>query len=94
MALLFHRERRNQNPRSQRVYALFEIAYTVVDFTAALLFLVGSVMFLSEDWQTVGTWLFIVGSCCFMAKPTIRLVRELKLAAIGDTEDLAKRLNG
>ncbi|XDA97141.1 YrhK family protein [Sulfitobacter sp. LCG007] len=92
--MLFHRDRRHQNARSERVYAAFEIAYTVVDFIAALTFLLGSIMFLSEAWTTFGTWLFIVGSVCFTAKPTIRLVRELKLAAIGDTEDLAARLRG
>ena len=49
-------------------------------------------MFLSENWQTTGTWLFIAGSVLFAAKPTLRLVRELKLAAMGDTKDLAERL--
>ncbi|WP_109466307.1 YrhK family protein [Albibacillus kandeliae] len=90
--MLFHKDRRNQNPESSRLYALYEIAYTAIDFGAALTFLVGSIMFLSENWQTTGTWLFIAGSVLFAAKPTLRLVRELKLAAMGDTKDLAERL--
>ena len=60
----------------------------------AICFVIGSVMFLYESWQTFGTWLFIVGSILFATKPTLRLARELKLAAMGDADDLAKRLNG
>lgn len=91
--MLFHEDRRHQNARSKRIYALFEIVYTVIDFSAAACFLVGSVMFLYPAYETPAIWLFIVGSLLFAAKPTLRLVRELKLAAIGDTEDLAERLN-
>ena len=90
--MLFSHDHRHAGPRSQRIYALFEIVYTLVDFGAAFLFLVGSVMFLYDDWTHFGTWLFIIGSVLFCAKPTIRLLRELKLAAICDTEDLANRL--
>lgn len=88
---LFQHSNRERSPRSRQLYAAFELAYTLVDFGAALCFVVGSVMFFSEDWQTPGTWLFLVGSVLFAAKPTLRLVREVKLAALGDAEDLAKR---
>ncbi|PJE37339.1 hypothetical protein CVM52_07655 [Pseudooceanicola lipolyticus] len=90
--MLFHKDHRNQSTESKRLYALFEIAYTLVDFAAAICFVIGSVMFLSERWTTPGTWLFIIGSLCFAAKPTLRLIREVKLAAMGDTDDLADRL--
>ena len=90
--MLFHIDRRNQNAHSRKVYAMFEIIYTIVDFLAALLFLIGSIMFLSESWEAFGTWLFILGSIMFAAKPALRLVRELKLAALGDTEALAERI--
>ncbi|MBL3701097.1 hypothetical protein GI582_00160 [Sulfitobacter sp. BDSS02] len=92
--MLFHQDQRNRNAETKRIHALFEIVYTLVDFMAALTFLIGSVMFLYESWQTFGTWLFIVGSILFATKPTLRLARELKLAAIGDADDLADRLNG
>lgn len=89
---LFQRDHRSDSPHHARVYAAFEIAYTSVDFTAALTFVIGSVMFLSEEWTRTGTYLFIVGSICFALKPTIRLWRELKLAAMGNPEDVASRL--
>jgi len=92
--MLFSRDHRTGTNRQRHIYALFEIAYTMVDFTAALCFVVGSVMFFSEDWQTAGTWLFLIGSICFALKPTLRLTREIKLAAIGDDKDLAQRFKG
>lgn len=90
--MLFSKFRRNDSPRHERVYALYELAYTLVDFGAAGCFVAGSVMFLYEPWKHTGTWLFIAGSVLFAMKPTIRLVRELRLAAIGDAKNLAKKV--
>jgi len=92
--MLFSRDHSHGTDRQRHIYAAFEIAYTFVDFIAALCFIVGSVMFFFENWQTFGTWLFLIGSICFALKPTLRLVRELKLAAMGDDTDLAKRFEG
>lgn len=88
---LFHHANRQRNADTRRVYALFEIVYTIVDFLAALSFLAGSVLFFWKALETAAIWLFVIGSILFAAKPTLRLVRELKLAAMGDTEDLADR---
>jgi uncharacterized membrane protein YgdD (TMEM256/DUF423 family) len=88
---LFNSGRSHDSPRLARLYAAYEIAYTGVDFTAAALFVVGSVMFFSEEWQTAGTWCFLIGSICFAAKPTLRLVREVHYARIGGVEALAER---
>ena len=88
--MLFTENHRDDPSKTHR-YAMYEIAYTIVDFTAAILFVIGSVMFFYESLQTAGTWLFLIGSICFAAKPTIRLVRDIHLAAIGDEEDLAER---
>ena len=92
--MIFDRDHRQGTDEQRRLYAAFEVTYTLVDFIAAACFVVGSVMFFSEDWQTAGTWLFLIGSICFALKPTLRLVRELKLAAIGDDKDLAQRFKG
>ena len=35
--------------------------------------------------------LFLIGSLMFVISPTIKVVREFKLAALGDVETLAKR---
>jgi hypothetical protein len=76
-----------------RLYARFEIAYTVVDVAAALCFIVGSVMFFSEAWTRPGTWLFLIGSICFALKPCLRLARELGYWRLGRVDVLAERLD-
>lgn len=91
---LFHRNKRYDSEAHRHVYARFEIAYTTVDFLAAVLFIVGSIMFFYDAWQETGTWLFLFGSVFFAAKPTLRLLREVKLYRLGDIDDLARRANG
>ncbi len=90
--MLFSRDHRQDGTDHQRrIYATYEIIYTFVDFIAAILFVIGSIMFFSETWEVFGTWLFLIGSLCFAAKPSLRLIRELKLASMGDVDDLADR---
>lgn len=95
---LFKPSRRRRYVSDTQYYAWFELAYTTVDVCAALLFVVGSVMFFSENWQTAGTWCFLIGSICFALKPTLRIIRELRYVEEDvryveedDYEDLAKR---
>jgi hypothetical protein len=61
--------------RRRSIWAADEIACTAVDFCAAVLFIIGPVLFLPDSLQRIWTWLFLVGSVLFAAKPTI-LVRE------------------
>ena len=88
---LFRHENRQKSERSKRLYAATELAYTFTDFAAALAFFVGSIMFFWDSLYTAAVWFFVVGSALFAVKPTIKFARELKLAAMGDDEDLAKR---
>lgn len=91
MLNLFRQENRQRSERSRAFYAAVELVYTVVDFTAALAFLVGSILFFWKSLETMAIWFFVIGSVLFAMKPTIRLYREVRLAMMGDTEDLAKR---
>lgn len=45
---LFNPDNRTRSAEHKRVYALYELAYTLNDFGAALLFVIGSIMFFSE----------------------------------------------
>ncbi|CFX28750.1 conserved protein of unknown function [Candidatus Filomicrobium marinum] len=81
---LFNPENRTRSAEHIRIYILFEIWYTFVDFTAALCFLIGSVLFFWDSTMFVGTWLFVVGSAFFALKPTLRLLRELKYLSMGE----------
>ncbi|QDZ00149.1 hypothetical protein FQ775_07005 [Nitratireductor mangrovi] len=87
--VLFDPDNRSRSDRHRRIWAAYELGYTVVDFCAALLFLVGSVLFFYPAIETAAIWFFVVGSAFFGLKPTIRLVRELHLLRIGDLDDLA-----
>jgi len=82
---------RTSTPEHERVFALFEIWYTAVDLAAALLFVVGSVLFFWDETKFTATWMFVIGSICFALKPTIRLLREVKFLRMGKIERLAKR---
>ena len=81
---LFRSRRFDASSRNRQVYSAYEIAYTTVDWLAAVLFTIGSIMFLYDDLMKAGTWLFIIGSVCFALRPTIRLARELHLARLGE----------
>ncbi|MBU2961009.1 YrhK family protein [Citreicella sp. C3M06] len=88
---LFRHENRERSPDTRRVYALFEIAHTAVDFAAAVCFTIGSVLFFWAQYETQAIWLFTIGSLCFMAKPTLKLAREIKLYRMGKIDSLASR---
>ncbi len=88
---LFQHENRQASEESRLLYARFEVAYTLVEFLAAILFIIGSVMFFYETMQTAGTWMFLIGSFFFATKPTLRVIREIKLYRMGDVADLAQR---
>jgi len=75
--------------RHRKIYAYTEVAYTAVDFAAALLFVIGSILFFNESTVELGTWLFLVGSILFGLRPTIKLVREIAYLRMGDLEDAA-----
>lgn len=88
---LFDPRSREDSGRLAHVYAGFEILHTAVDFLAAGLFIVGSFLFFSESTMIAGTWCFVAGSVCFALKPTIRLIRELRLASLRHVDVLAEK---
>lgn len=88
---LFRTRRFDASSRHRQVYSAYEIAYTTVDWLAAVLFAIGSIMFLYDDLMHAGTWLFIIGSVFFALRPSIRLGRELHLARLG--KEAGKKLS-
>ena len=57
----------------------YQASFILVDFGAALLFVIGSILFFDPQWTYPGTWCFLVGSVFFAVKPTLRLARFLHL---------------
>lgn len=86
---LFDERRHTATKLHREWYGFYERLYTSIDFLAAFLFVGGSICFFQQDLREVGTWLFLIGSGAFAAKPTVRLLREFKLANLplpGDDE--------
>lgn len=86
--MLFDPNAHKKSAAHSKIYAWTEILRTLVDFLAALLFLIGSFLFFDESTTYVGTWLFVVGSVLFGLRPTIKLYRELRYLQLGDYEDI------
>ncbi len=87
---LFRHETRQKNATTRRLYARYELAHTVVDFLAAVFFLVGSVLFFWNELETSAIWCFVLGSLLFCVKPTLRLAREIHLWRVGKLKTLAE----
>lgn len=85
--VLFTTDHQHRSSEHSRISAIFEIAYTAVDFSAAVLFIVGSIFFFREATTILATWLFLIGSLCFALKPTLRLIREIKLVRLDELQD-------
>lgn len=89
---LFDPGKSQKSEAHARWYATIEIIYTIVDFAAAGLFIVGSILFFSPSAMTPALWCFLIGSVCFALKPTLRLVRQLhylkldKISTLADME--------
>lgn len=88
----FAPDSRRLSPRHEKLFALYELTFTIVEFTAGLLFLVGSWMFFYKSLQDPAIWCFVIGSACFVIGPSLKVVREFHFAMIGDYADLAKRI--
>ena len=86
---MFNNRLYTATPRHREVYGRYERVFTLVDFSAALLFVAGSVCFLFPELMTAGTWAFLVGSLAFAAKPSVRVAREFHLARLPLPGDLA-----
>lgn len=87
---LFDPENRTRSAAHKRLYAMYEIAYTINDVGAAALFVVGSILFFSESTTYAGTWLFLIGSIMFGLRPLIKLMREVRLMRLRDYDDITK----
>lgn len=88
---IFDPRARQVTSQQARRYAMFEVMHTTADFLAAMLFVIGSILFFSEQTKVAATFCFLIGSLFFAAKPSIRLVREVWLARLDKADELAGR---
>ena len=79
---LFDQDLRSASPSHAELVRRYELARTLVEFLAAVTFLIGSIFFFYDSLMFAGTWLFVVGSILFAVRPTVRLLLELHLARL------------
>ncbi|BES71231.1 hypothetical protein RE428_22490 [Marinobacter nanhaiticus D15-8W] len=60
----------------KRIHEKYEWLHIANDYISAILFLVGSILFLWESWQTTATWFFIIGSVFFLFAPILRTLNK------------------
>lgn len=82
MAKLFDHTIRSASPDHAEIVRRYELYRTIVEFLAALMFIIGSIFFFYESLLYAGTWLFLIGSILFAVRPSIRLLLELHLARL------------
>lgn len=87
---LFDEGLRTASARHARAVRHSELVRTVVEFLAALAFIIGSVLFFYAPLQLAGTWLFLIGSILFAVRPSIKLVLELHLQQLPVSEDICR----
>jgi hypothetical protein len=66
-------------PRHEQVYVAYGTVYDCVDALAAILFIIGSVLFFGTATQTAGTWAFLVGSVFFAVRPVVHVARDMHM---------------
>ncbi len=75
------------SPQHLSVFWHYQVVRTLVDFGAALSFVVGSACFFFSSTQIAADWLFLIGSILFAAKPTIDVVRSAHLKRLPGQSD-------
>lgn len=81
MKLFDHRLRALSDHHAEIVQQ-YEFVRTLIEFLAAVCFIIGSVFFFYPAWVYAGTWLFVIGSVFFAVRPTVRLLLELHLVRL------------
>ena len=66
-------------PSHAALFWRYQVVRTLVDFGAAMCFVVGSACFFFTSAATAADWLFLVGSLLFALKPTIDVARSAHL---------------
>lgn len=82
--IIFNPENHMKSAEHNRTYAFHELAYVIIDFSAAVLCVVGSFLFFRKTTTYYGAWLFLIGSVLFGVRPTIKLSREAAYLRLGD----------
>ena len=76
---LFDTDLRRHSAAAAELHRVYALCHLLVDFLAALMFIIGSALFFFPATTVAATWLFLIGSVFFGVKPALKLVREIHL---------------
>lgn len=82
MSYLFDHSLRSRSSDHEDTVSRYEMLRTMVEFLAALAFVIGSVMFFYDSLKNAAIWMFVIGSLLFGARPAVRLAMEVRLLAL------------
>ncbi len=74
-------------PQHLALFWRYQVVRTLVDFGAAVCFVIGSAFFFFTSTTLAADWLFLIGSVLFAAKPTIDVVRSAHLRRLPGQAD-------
>lgn len=64
----------------------YQVVSILNDFLIGAWFLVGSWLFFYPQWETAGTWCFVIGSAQLLIRPVIRLSHHIHVSRRGASE--------
>lgn len=78
----FDPRRATASPRHAEISGRYQNLYTLVDFAAAVAFIVGSAFFFSQELALAADWMFLAGSILFAVRPTVAVAGQIHLSRI------------
>ena len=78
----FDPRRATASPRHAEISGRYENLYTLVEFAAAVAFIVGSAFFFYRDLALAADWMFLAGSILFAVRPTVAVAQQVHLSRI------------
>ena len=74
--------RATASPRHAEVAGRYETVYTMVDFAAAVSFVIGSAFFFHDSLTLAADWLFLAGSFLFAVRPSVAVAQQIHLSRL------------
>lgn len=78
----FDPRRATASPRHAEVAGRYQTVYTLVDFAAAVSFVIGSAFFFYDNLTLAADWLFLAGSFLFAVRPTVTVAQQIHLSRL------------
>lgn len=78
----FDPRRNTATPRHAEIAGRYQNVYTLVEFAAAIAFIVGSVFFFYRNLTLAADWMFLAGSILFAVRPTVAVAQQVHLSRL------------